>query len=37
VISYLRDHEITLTYDPQADTLHADTKENVTAHIGRAS
>jgi hypothetical protein len=37
VISYLRDREIILTYDRQAGTLHADTHENVTTHIGRAS
>ena len=37
VISYLRDHEIILTCDPPAGTLHADTHENLTATIGRAS
>jgi site-specific DNA recombinase len=37
LISYLRDREIILTYDPQAGTLHADIHENDTATIGRAS
>jgi len=37
VISYLRSRQITLTYDPQTGTLHADTPQAVTTVIGRAS
>ena len=37
VIGYLRAREITLTYDPQAATLRADTPDAVTTVIGRAS
>jgi hypothetical protein len=37
VIGYLRAREITLTCDPQAATLQADTPHAVTAVIGRAS
>ena len=37
VISYLRDREITLTYDPRTGALQADNPEAVTAIIGRAS
>jgi site-specific DNA recombinase len=39
VISYLRAHEVTLTYDPQTGTLHADGPRAVTLTtvISRAS
>jgi hypothetical protein len=37
VISYLRAREITLTYDPRAATLQADTPDAVTTVISRAS
>jgi len=37
VISYLRSRQITLTYDPRAGTLQADTPQAVTTVIGRAS
>ena len=36
-IRYLRSRKITLTYDPQSETLQADTAEAVTAIIGRAN
>jgi len=37
VIAYLRDREITLTYDPQTRSLRADTSCAATTVIGRAS
>src|SRR5262249_47280323 len=37
MIDYLRAGEITLTYDPRAATLRADTPDAVTTVIGRAS
>jgi len=37
VIGYLRDRQITLTYDPRTGTLQADTPDAVTAVIGHAS
>ena len=37
VIGYLRALQITLTYDPQTNTLQADTTSAVTAVTGRAS
>ncbi len=37
VIGYLRARHITLTYDPRAGTLQADTPDAVTTVIGHAS
>jgi hypothetical protein len=36
-IGYLREHGITLTWDPAAGTLHAGTPEAVKAITGKAS
>ena len=37
MIDYLHAGEITLTHDPRAATLRADTPDAVTTVIGRAS